>query len=189
MADWGRMTAARLAARCLRQRSPVIRPEVQCGLLEHTVSESFLTPTGATKLKAELEELTSSKRREIAQRLRDAIKMGDLSENADYIMAKEEQAFLEGRIQELETVLRTATIITDEGRSDMVRVGSTVTVQEKGQDPEKFMLVGAKEAEPRHGKISNESPIGKALLGRRMGETASAETPGGVIQFKIIKIE
>jgi len=154
------------------------------------MAENFLTPEGAERLKAELEELTSTKRSEIAARLRDAIRMGDLSENADYIMAKEDQAFLEGRIQELQNLLRTATIVTHDGlASEVVRVGARVTVQEKGQDPETFMLVGAKEADPRAGKISNESPIGQALLGKRVGDTARAETPGGSIDFKILKIE
>jgi transcription elongation factor GreA len=153
--------------------------------------ESFLTPEGAKRLKAELEELTTVKRAQLAARLRDAIKMGDLSENADYIMAKEEQAFLEGRIQELQELLRTATIVTTNGSEeiDVVNVGVTVTVQEAGEEPETFMLVGAKEANPRQGKISNESPIGKALLGRRVGEVVSAETPGGAVQLKILKVE
>jgi len=152
--------------------------------------ESFLTPEGAAKAKAELEELTTLKRAEIAARLRDAIKMGDLSENADYIMAKEDQGFLEGRIQELQNLLRTATIVANgSGGTEVVSVGCRVTVREKGEDPETFLLVGAKEADPRSGRISNESPIGKALLGRRVGETACAETPGGVIQFEILKIE
>jgi transcription elongation factor GreA len=154
------------------------------------MAENFLTPEGAERLKAELEELTSTKRSEIAARLRDAIRMGDLSENADYIMAKEDQAFLEGRIQELQNLLRTATIVTHDGlASEVVRVGARVMVQEKGQDPETFMLVGAKEADPRAGKISNESPIGQALLGKRVGDTARAETPGGSIDFKILEIE
>jgi transcription elongation factor GreA len=155
------------------------------------MTESFLTPEGAEKIRAELNELVTVKRVELAARLREAIKMGDLSENADYINAKEEQAFLEGRIQELQLLLRTATILTHNGsgKADVVTVGMTVTVQEKGQDAETFTLVGAKEADPRAGKISNESPIGKALLGRRAGETVTAETPGGAIQFKILKIE
>ena len=152
--------------------------------------ETFLSPEGAENLKVELEELTTIKRAELAARLRDAIKMGDLSENADYIMAKEEQAFLEGRIQELQTLLRTATIVaTGSGGPEVVSVGSRVTVQEKGEAQEIFLLVGAKEADPRSGKISNESPIGKALLGKRVGETAKAATPGGAIQFEILKIE
>jgi len=152
--------------------------------------ETFLTAEGAAKLKAELHELTTVKRTELAARLRDAIKMGDLSENADYIMAKEDQAFLEGRIQDLEALLRTATIIdSHDNVAGVVNMGKTVTVQEKGEDPETFMLVGAKEADPRAGRISNESPLGKALLGKRVGETVKAETPAGVIHFKIIKVE
>lgn len=152
--------------------------------------ETFLTPEGATKIKAELEELTTTKRTELAARLRDAIKMGDLSENADYIMAKEDQAFLEGRIQELQTILRNATVVdNDQAATGIAMVGSRVTVQEKGEDPETFMLVGAKEADPRAGKISHESPIGKALLGKRAGDTAKADTPGGAILFKILKVE
>lgn len=152
--------------------------------------ETFLTPEGATKIKAELEELTTTKRTELAARLRDAIKMGDLSENADYIMAKEDQAFLEGRIQELQTILRNATVVdNDQAATGIAMVGSRVTVQEKGEGPETFMLVGAKEADPRAGKISHESPIGKALLGKRVGDAAKAETPGGAILFKILKVE
>jgi transcription elongation factor GreA len=152
--------------------------------------ETFLTPEGATKLKAELEELTTTKRTAIAARLRDAIKMGDLSENADYIMAKEDQAFLEGRIQELQTILRNATVVDGEQAvTGVAMVGSRVTVQEQGEDPELFMLVGAKEADPRARKISNESPIGKALLGKRAGDTTKADTPGGAIIFKILKVE
>ncbi len=154
------------------------------------MSETYLTPAGAEKLKAELEDLTTTKRTELAARLRDAIKMGDLSENADYIMAKEQQAFLEGRILELQTLLRSATIITEGGGgNEVVHVGNRVTAQEAGEDPEVFILVGAKEADPRAGKISNESPIGRALLGKRVGDTAQAQTPNGSIQFKILKIE
>ena len=152
--------------------------------------ETYLTPQGAAKLKAELEDLTTTKRIALAERLRDAIKMGDLSENADYIMAKEQQAFLEGRIQELQTILRNATIVNEGGGgTDVVHVGNRVTVQEPGEDPETFLLVGAKEADPRAGKISNESPIGRALLGKHAGDTAEAQTPNGGIRFKILKIE
>ena len=151
--------------------------------------ETYLTPAGAAKLKAELEDLTTTKRVELAARLRDAIKMGDLSENADYIMAKEQQAFLEGRIQELQATLRNAIIVNDGGGIEIVSVGNRVTVQEPGEDPETFSLVGAKEADPRAGKISNESPIGRALLGKRVGDTAEAQTPNGMLKFKILKIE
>jgi transcription elongation factor GreA len=114
--------------------------------------------------------------------------MGDLSENADYNKAKEDQGFLEGRIQEVEAVLRTA-IIIEKTHSDVVTVGSRVTVQEDNFDPETYYVVGAKEADPRKGKISNESPIGRALMDHKVGESVEAETPDGKITFKILKIE
>ena len=150
--------------------------------------QTYLTPEGAAKLKAELSELTGPRREELAQRLRAAIQMGDLSENADYHKAKEDQAFLEGRIQEIEAVLRNAVII-EKTHSDIVTVGSTVTVQEDNFSPETYDLVGAKEADPRNGKISNESPIGKALLDHKVGDVVEADTPGGKIRFKILKVE
>ena len=149
---------------------------------------TYLTPEGETRLKAELEELTGPRRQELAQRLRAAIQMGDLSENADYHKAKEDQGFLEGRIQEIEAVLRTAVII-EKKQSDVVTVGSHVTVQEADFDPETYYLVGAKEADPPNGKISNESPIGKALMDHKVGDVVEAETPGGKIKFKILKLE
>jgi transcription elongation factor GreA len=148
----------------------------------------YLTPEGEQKLKAELVELTGRRREELAQRLRSAIQMGDLSENADYHKAKEDQAFLEGRIQEIEAVLRSAVIVEKKG-NDVVSVGSHVTVQEDNYDPEKYHLVGAKEADPRQGKISNESPIGRALMEHKVGDVVEAETPGGTVKFKILKIE
>ena len=150
--------------------------------------QTYLTPEGAAKLKAELVELTGPRRAELAQRLRSAIQMGDLSENADYHKAKEDQGFLEGRIQEIEAVLRTA-IIVEKTRSDIVTVGSRVTVQEDNYDPEIYYVVGAKEADPRQSKISNESPIGKALMEHKVGEVVEAEAPDGKIKFKILKIE
>ena len=150
--------------------------------------QMYLTPEGAAKLKAELAELTSTKREELSQRLRAAIQMGDLSENADYHKAKEDQAFLEGRIQEIEAVLRTA-VIVEKTHSDVVTVGSYVTVQEEGFDPETYYVVGAKEADPRNGKISNESPIGSALMEHKVGDVVEAETPGGKLKIKILKIE
>lgn len=148
----------------------------------------YLTPEGEKKLRAELAELTGPKREELAQRLRSAIQMGDLSENADYHKAKEDQAFLEGRIQEIEAILRMATIV-EKKQSDVVEVGAKVTIQEEDYDPETFYLVGATEADPRNGKISNESPFGKALLGHRVGDEVEAETPGGKVKLKILKIE
>jgi len=152
--------------------------------------QQFITAEGAKNLKAELEQLKGPEREALAKRLRDAIQMGDLSENADYHKAKEDQAFLEGRIQELEYVLRNATIVEDTGGAkDVVAVGARVTVQEEDFDPEVFLLVGAKEADPRNGKISHESPIGLALMDHRVGDIVEAETPGGRIRLKILKIE
>ena len=148
----------------------------------------YLTTEGAEKLRAELKELTGPRREELAQRLRAAIQMGDLSENADYHKAKEDQAFLEGRIQEIEAVLRMA-VIVEKTYSEVVTVGSTVTVQEENFDPETYYVVGAKEADPRKGKISNESPIGRALMEHKAGDVVEAETPGGRIKFKILKVE
>jgi transcription elongation factor GreA len=153
-----------------------------------TQQQTYLTREGEQKLKAELTELTGPRREELAQRLRSAIQMGDLSENADYHKAKEDQAFLEGRIQEIEYILRSAVIIEKTG-TDVVSVGSTVTVQEDNYDPETYHVVGAKEADPRKGRISNESPIGRALIDHKVGEVVEAETPGGKVKFKILKIE
>lgn len=150
--------------------------------------QMYLTPEGAEKLRLELRELTGPRRDELSQRLRAAIQMGDLSENADYHKAKEDQAFLEGRIQEIEAVLRNA-IIVEKTRSDVVTVGSSVTVQEEDFSPETYHIVGAKEADSRNSKISNESPIGRALMEHRVGDVVEAETPGGKIKFKILKIE
>jgi transcription elongation factor GreA len=152
--------------------------------------EVYLTSEGAEKLKAELEELKGPKRDEMAKRLRSAIQMGDLSENADYHKAKEDQAFMEGRIQELEYLLNKATIVdVTELSTDIIQVGSRVTVQEGDFPAETYFLVGAKEADPRNGKISNESPIGRVLLGCHVGDEVVATTPGGDIKLKILKIE
>ncbi len=152
--------------------------------------KQYITAAGAAKVKAELEQLTGPERNALAKRLRDAIQMGDLSENADYHKAKEDQGFLEGRIQELEYLLRNAVVVEEtDAPKDVVAVGTRVTVQEEDFDPEVFHMVGAKEADPRNGKISHESPIGRALMDRRVGDTVEAETPGGKINFKILKIE
>lgn len=149
----------------------------------------YLTAEGAARLKAELEELKGPKREELAARLRSAIQMGDLSENADYHKAKEDQGFVEGRIQELEYLLSNATIIEKNANQGVVSIGDHITIQEEDYPPETYHLVGPTEADPSQGKISHESPIGKALLDRRVGETVEAETPGGKIEFKILKIE
>jgi len=149
----------------------------------------YLTAEGVARLKTGLEELKGPKREELAARLRSAIQMGDLSENADYHKAKEDQAFLEGRIQELEYLLKNAVIIEKNANQEVVSLGSHVTIQEEDWPPETYHLVGPTEADPSNGKISYESPIGKALLDHKVGETVEAETPGGKIRFKILKIE
>jgi transcription elongation factor GreA len=151
----------------------------------------YLTAEGARKLREELNHLKDVKRPDLAARLRHAIQQGDLSENADYHAAKEEQGFLEGRILELERLLRD-TVILDESSVDggAVRLGARVTVVEQGYDDrEVFQIVGKAEANPAQGRISNESPLGQALLGRRIGDTVSIAAPGGVTIFKIVAIE
>jgi transcription elongation factor GreA len=129
-------------------------------------------------------------RDDLAKRLRAAIQMGDLSENADYAAAKEEQAFVEGRIQELTVVLRDV-IIIDDNRTNthLVEIGSTVTIQEEREPEEIFRLVGPQEADPRNGMISFNSPIGQALLGHSVGDLVTVKTPGGEIHLKIISVK
>jgi transcription elongation factor GreA len=152
--------------------------------------QQYLTAEGAERLRKELKELKGPARTELAKRLRSAIEMGDLSENADYHAAKEQQAFLEGKIQELEYLLKFAIIVEDTGeKREVVGLGAKVTVQEEDSPPETFHLVGAKEADPRSGRISNESPIGVSLMGKREGEEVTAKTPGGEVHLKILKIE
>ena len=149
----------------------------------------YLTKEGLAKLTMELEELKGPKREELARQLRSAVQMGDLSENADYHKAKEDQAFLEGRIQEIEHVIRNAVPIEKSTSNEVVRLGSHVTIQQAELPPETYHMVGAKEADPVNGKISNESPIGRALVDRRVGEVIEAETPGGRIKLQILSIE
>jgi len=152
--------------------------------------ESYLTAEGAARLKEELEKLKGPEREAMARRLRAAIQQGDLSENADYHKAKEDQGFLEGRIQELEYLLKNAVIVeTQNGPYDQVDIGARVTIQEDDMPLEVFTLVGAKETDPRNGRISNESPIGRALFGKRVGDIVAVETPGGEIRLRIIAIE
>lgn len=149
----------------------------------------YLTAEGIEKVKTELEYLITQKRPEIAQRLRSAIEMGDLSENADYSSAKEDQAFMEGRILELEHILKNVVVIEEKSSGDQVEIGSEVVVREEGYDDEEtFFIVGSKEADPDQGKISYESPIGKALIKHRVGEIVRVVTPAGDTNFKIIKI-
>jgi transcription elongation factor GreA len=150
---------------------------------------TYLTPEGKLKLEEELKLLTTTRRKELAERLNFAIKQGDLSENADYTAAKEDQAFLEGRIRTLENMLRHVSII--EGQTGgAVRIGSRVTVKEVGgEDNETFNIVGAAEANPVNGKISNESPLGRALIDQHIGDEVQIDAPAGKITFKIVAIE
>jgi transcription elongation factor GreA len=152
--------------------------------------EQFLTAEGAVELRKELEELINIRRPALAAQLKDAIGQGDLSENADYHDAKEQQAFLEGRIQYLENLLRSATIIDEDetGVPTEVQPGTVVTIQSEGDAPETYRIVGPAEADPRNGKISNESPLGAALMGRRKGEVVRVQSPGGEWKVTVKKI-
>ena len=149
----------------------------------------YVTAEGMQNLKDELTYLTTTKREELSAKLEAAIAQGDLKENADYHDAKEEQGFAEARVRDIEDILRRAQIIDDNGPTDIVRVGSTVTVSEEGYDEEEtYNIVGAAEANPAEGRISNESPIGQALLGARKGQIVRVNTPGGNIEFTILSI-
>ena len=152
--------------------------------------QPYLTAEGAVRLKTELAELTGPGREELAKRLKSAIQEGDLSENADYHKAKEDQGFLEGKIQDLEYILQHAIIIEDHGgKYENIELGAHFTIQEDDHPPETFSMVGAKETDPRNGRISNESPIGRAVIGRRVGDIVTVETPNGQIHLKILSIE
>ena len=149
----------------------------------------FLTPEGFKKLEDELEFLKTKRRADGAQRLHEAMEEGETEENPEYEDAKNEQAFVEGRILTIETILGNAKLIEMKGPSNEVRLGSKLTITEVGAtDKEHYTLVGSAEADPKHGKISNESPMGKALLGRKLHEVVSVTTPSGLMKFKIVHI-
>ncbi len=151
----------------------------------------YLTEEGLEALKAELDELINVKRPALARRLHAAIKQGDLSENADYIAAKEEQGFLEGRIQQLQAMIRNAQIIHKQGGDGRIDMGSRVRLLEEGMDEsdvEEYVIVGPTEAEPGKGKISYESPLGKALIGHRAGEVVEYRAPIGLLRFRILDV-
>jgi transcription elongation factor GreA len=150
---------------------------------------TFLTREGYRKLQEELDNLRTSKRQEIAERLHDAMDGGELIENAEYEAAKNEQAFVEGRIKELEILLATARVIDENPpTAESVQVGSTVTIQEEGADPEIYTIVGAAEANPAAGRVSNESPLGKALLNHKVGERVQVDAPAGSFLVTISKV-
>ncbi|NJO84312.1 MAG: transcription elongation factor GreA [Blastochloris sp.] len=149
----------------------------------------YLTAEGREDLRRELDTLLNVRRPALAQKLKEAVAEGDLKENADYHDTREQMAFVDGRIHYIEAVLRDAVIITNNGKSDIVNVGSTVTIVEQDSDDEEtYIIVGAAEANPSEGKISNVSPIGQALLGRKKGDKVRVTTPGGEMIFKIKKV-
>lgn len=153
---------------------------------------SFLTRQGYQKLQEELEFLRTVKRQEVAQRLHEAVEgSGDLGVDldAEYEAAKNEQAFVEGRIQELENLLANAHVIEGTGKMDVVQVGAKVTIQENGTEPECYTIVGPAEANPREGRISNESPLGRALMDHRAGDVVRVDAPGGSFSVQIVKVE
>jgi len=149
------------------------------------------TKAGLEKIERELDDLKSIHRREVNDRIRQAKEFGDLSENAEYEDAKQEQAFIEGRILKLETMIRNARIIDElEYASDEVHLGSTVKVKDiKSGAGHEFGIVGSAEADPANRRISNESPLGHALIGHKKGETVDVATPRGVVKYKIEQIK
>jgi transcription elongation factor GreA len=155
-----------------------------------TEKETILTEDGLRKLEAELDELKTVHRKEVNDRIRQAKEFGDISENAEYEDAKQEQAFVEGRILKLEAMIRNAKIIVEgEGGADEVHLGSTVKVRNMTVGAEaEYTIVGSTESDPLNAKISNESPIGVALIGGKPGTTVTASTPGGEVQLKIVSI-
>ena len=153
--------------------------------------ETLLTPEGYEKLKAEIEDLRTTKRREVAERIKEAREFGDISENAEYDDAKNEQAMLEQRIMQLQERLRAAQVVDAKDVStDAVGVGSVVNIKDEKGGSLKFTIVGSAEANPAENKLSNESPVGKALMGRKRGEEVSVALPNGKKRkFKITKID
>src|SRR5512144_295693 len=150
---------------------------------------TFLTKEGFQKLQEELDYLRTVKRHEVAERLHEAMEGGELIEDAEYEAAKNEQAFVEGRIQELEMLLANAHIIEDTAKEDHVQVGSTVTIKEGDNPEEVYTIVGAAEASPRDGKISNESPLGRALMDHHPGDEVRVDAPGGTFTVSLLKVE
>ena len=150
---------------------------------------TFLTPEGLKKLEEELEYSRTVRRQDVAQRLRAVLQEQDILENAEYEDAKNEQAFVEGRILTLEEILKNVAIIEEGGPTDRVGIGSRVTVAEEGGEPETYHIVGSVEADPKRGRVSNQSPLGKALLGHRVGDEVIVNVPDGVICFRITAIQ
>jgi transcription elongation factor GreA len=153
------------------------------------IEQEYLTPEGLKRLEEELEHLKTVRRAEVAQRLHDAMAEGEVEENPEYEDAKNEQAFVEGRILEIETILANAVLIENKGPSNEIRLGSKVTVTEVGSgSKEHYIIVGSAEADPANGRISNESPLGRALLGHKVNDVVSVQAPEGEIKFKVTHI-
>ncbi len=154
----------------------------------------FLTQEGLEKLQQELENLKTVRRKEVAERLKQAIGFGDLSENSEYDDAKNEQAFIEGEIQRLEEMLSNVQVIEDGIKVDdgTITIGAKVTIRFVGDDEdeeEEYKIVGTVEADPMNNRISNESPVGKAIIGHRVGDIVDVESPSGIVQYEILKVD
>jgi len=153
------------------------------------VEQEYLTPEGLKKLEEELEYLKTVRRAEVAERLHNAMAEGEVEENPEYEDAKNEQAFVEGRILELEAILANAVVIENKGPANEVRLGSRVTIVDlETGDKEQYLIVGSAEADPLNGRISHESPVGRALLGHKVNDVVTVQAPQGVMKFKITHI-
>ncbi len=157
------------------------------------LDQTLVTKEGLKKLQEELNELKNVKRKEVAERLKEAISYGDLSENSEYQEAKNEQAFIEGRVLELEQMIKNAKIISDkkaDSKGKEIQIGSSVTVRNKtdNDDPVAYTIVGSTEADPLEQKISNESPVGRALLGKKKGDVIEVGTPAGQFKYEVVKV-
>lgn len=181
------MPRTKSAGKAKPRKSKQSQPQVQ-----DDKNMVLLTKEGLEKLKEELHHLKTVKRKDVAERLKQAIEYGDLSENSEYDEAKNDQAFTEGRILELEKQVRNVKIISDQHTGDkQVQIGTKVTIQNltKDESKEAYTIVGSTEADPLNQKISNESPIGEALLGRKKGEVITVEVPAGVHEYKIVNLQ
>ena len=154
------------------------------------MKKNILTEEGLKALEDELQDLKVNRRKEVAQKIKEAREQGDLSENAEYDAAKEEQRDIELRIEEIDKILKNAELVTDEDvDSTVINIGSTVRIQDLEFDEQmEYKIVGSTEANSLKGKISNESPVGKALIGAKVGQKVEVETPSGMIQYKILEI-
>ena len=157
-------------------------------MVEHRTTDRFLTPDGLKNLKEELEHLKTARRAEVAEMIREAREGGDISESAAYEDAKQQQAFVEGQISELERLLKDAVVIENR-HNGTVNLGSRVTIEMAGGRRADYVIVGSHEASPREGRISTESPVGKALLHRAIGDNVPVETPSGKVNYRIINVD